>query len=115
MENNKKTCERCEALPGHHADPIDLYFSLPAYKFRALLYAILGRLGVPSEDVGEMVLAQPRPDQLREMALALAAELGESERADIRVVALQRASELTLEDIAGFARQTEGLTELPSE
>ena len=115
MENNKKSCDRCEVLPGRYGEAIDLYFSLPEYKFRALLYAILGRLDVPSEDVGEMVLAQPRPDQLREMALALAAELGESERADIRVVALQRACELKFEDIAQVQSLESFLTRISSD
>ena len=115
MTNNKKSCDRCEVLPGRYGEAIDLYFSLPAYKFRALLYAILGRLGVPSEDAGEMVLAQPQPDQLREMALALTAELGESERADIRVVALQRAGELKLEDIARVQSLESFLTRISSD
>ena len=114
MKKNKMRCERCEVLPGQYPAEIDLYLSPPAYKIRALLYVILGRLGVSCEDADEMVLARPRPDQLQEMAAALTAELGESERADIRVVVLQREGKLKLEDIARVQSLESFLTHISS-
>ncbi len=100
MKDNKARCRHCEVLPEQYSAEIDLYLSLPSQRTRAMLHAILGRLGVSCKDTGKMVLARPRPDQAREMAAVLTAEFGESERAEIRIVVLQRDGAFKLNDIA---------------
>lgn len=100
MQERESGCERCEILPQRYSGELDLYLSAPVEGTRNTLWKILERIGVAIEDVDDMVLARPRPEQMQPMATWLIDGMGESERADTRALVLLRDGVPKLKDFA---------------
>ena len=100
MSEYKSSCERCEVLPKRYTGELDLYLSPPSAGTRITLFAILKNMSVPIGDAHGLILAQPQPAQLQELATALTAGLDQPEREDIRVLILKRDDELQFKDVS---------------
>ena len=100
MKTYESGCERCEVLPKRYSGEIDLYLSAPVEGTRVTLCTILERGGMPTEDFDGMVLVRPQPDQLQGMVTWLVDGMSTSERADTRVLVLQRGNTPHFNDLA---------------
>ena len=100
MQQHESGCERCETLPKRYSGELDLYLSAPVEGTRATLCTLLERGNMPTEDRNGMVLVRPQPDQLQDMVTRLIDGMGESERADTRVLVLQRGNTPQFNDLA---------------
>ena len=115
MPEYESGCERCEVLPKRYTGELDFYLSPPSGGSRITLFSILRDMGVPVGDSHELILARPRPDQLREMAAVLTAGMDQGEREDIRVLILSRGGELRFRDVAHMQSLDSLLTRISGE